>query len=175
MRKSVSKGFTLLEMVIVMAVVALIAAVSFPTFSRLQQREQVNGATRTLLADLRSARALAATGQRMDNPLDNPDAPMIRFGGIQFISETQYQIYGDNNDVFDSAETFLKTLDLEQMYPGTSLRFVVTPGEHIRFNARGIREYSSRGQVVIEDTSTGLRQAIEINSGGSTRIDPRGS
>lgn len=48
------KGFTLIELVIVVTILAIVAAVAIPTFQNLRQRGQIS-ATRGILGEIRSA------------------------------------------------------------------------------------------------------------------------
>lgn len=59
-----AKGFTLLELMIVVAVFGILTAVSVPTISGHLRTARVAGAAGTLAADLRYARALASAQRR---------------------------------------------------------------------------------------------------------------
>lgn len=53
------RGFSLLELVVVMAIVAVVAAAAAPRFAAAAARARVEGAAQRLAADLRTARAAA--------------------------------------------------------------------------------------------------------------------
>lgn len=50
-------GFTLLETMIVVAIIAILAAMAAPSFSSLLEKQRITGAAEAVLADLRWARA----------------------------------------------------------------------------------------------------------------------
>ena len=58
------RGFTMLELLVVLAIAASVMAVALPQFSRMASLFAVKSATRELAAALRSARSEAIAGQR---------------------------------------------------------------------------------------------------------------
>jgi prepilin-type N-terminal cleavage/methylation domain-containing protein len=60
-QKQSEKGFTVMEMLLVVALVALIAGISLPMLASAMQRARANGATEVLAAAIRDARARAVT------------------------------------------------------------------------------------------------------------------
>jgi prepilin-type N-terminal cleavage/methylation domain-containing protein len=61
-RKSSAKAFTLLELIVVIVILGLLAALAIPTFARVTKRSQDASTAATLAATLRDARALVAFG-----------------------------------------------------------------------------------------------------------------
>lgn len=57
------KGFTAIEMIIVLGIVGILTAASIPTLSRYLPGIQLNGSTRTLSSNLREAQEKAITEQ----------------------------------------------------------------------------------------------------------------
>ena len=55
-RKKSFRGFTLLELAVTIATVAIVSAVAIPNFLRYPPKIRLNGATRVLASDLMSAR-----------------------------------------------------------------------------------------------------------------------
>ena len=58
------KGFTLIELMVTIAVMAIIAMMAAPSFGDLLQRQNLNKSTRELAATLNQARAKAALERR---------------------------------------------------------------------------------------------------------------
>jgi type IV fimbrial biogenesis protein FimT len=55
------KGFTLVELMIVVAVMAIMAAFAFPAYEDWMERNRLNGAARQVMSDLMEARMKAAS------------------------------------------------------------------------------------------------------------------
>ena len=58
------RGFTLLEMMIVMIIISVLAAIALPAFSDWRARQAVRSATQALLAQMKQARVLAVSENR---------------------------------------------------------------------------------------------------------------
>jgi len=54
-----SKGFTLIETMVIVAIIGLLAGLTIPSFSNYLQRQKVIGARSELMADIQYARSLA--------------------------------------------------------------------------------------------------------------------
>lgn len=57
--KRYSKGFTLIETMVIVAILGVLAGLTIPSFARYLQRQKVIGARNELVADLQYARSLA--------------------------------------------------------------------------------------------------------------------
>ena len=55
------KGFTLMELMIVLALMAIMAAIAIPNYRSYMTQNRLNGAARMVMTDLMQARSLAAT------------------------------------------------------------------------------------------------------------------
>jgi len=58
------RGFTLFEMLIVIALVGIISAVAVPNFSAWRERQAVNSASKSLLSHMKQARVIAMAENR---------------------------------------------------------------------------------------------------------------
>src|SRR5438067_1167295 len=108
MRNVGRRGFTLLEMVVALAIVATLLAVGLPLFAHAKRRNDLNDATRTALSNIRSARSLGSTGRVVTTPPPTIICPncsihvappmTAHFGGIRIVSTTQYAVFIDDNN-----------------------------------------------------------------------------
>lgn len=62
--RSLQQGFTLPELMVSIAVLAIIAGLATPTFTELMERQRVDTTSQTLLGSLHRARLEAVTSQR---------------------------------------------------------------------------------------------------------------
>jgi prepilin-type N-terminal cleavage/methylation domain-containing protein len=91
-------GFTLLEILIVIAAIGMLSAVAIPTYSQQLPKYRLNGAARHVMADLFVAR------QRAVSQMHN-----VR---VLFAAEHAYTLWTDRNDngAIDSDETTTQAL-----------------------------------------------------------------
>jgi len=62
--KPLQQGFTLLEIMVVMIIMAIVAAIGIPAFSSWREKQAVHNAAQSLLAHLKQARVLAVSENR---------------------------------------------------------------------------------------------------------------
>jgi type II secretion system protein H len=102
-RKSNERGITLTELMVVLAIIAVGAAIAVPTFVNIQPQAKVHAATRELISDLRYTRQLAVTANTRHR--------------IVFTSSSTYQVQRDTSNSWTSYE-MVKTVDLTQIASG---------------------------------------------------------
>jgi prepilin-type N-terminal cleavage/methylation domain-containing protein len=56
-----SRGFSLVEMIVVVAIIGVLSLVSVPAFINFQRTQRIRGALRTFAGDIRTARQIAIT------------------------------------------------------------------------------------------------------------------
>lgn len=123
-------GFTLVEVLIAVAVVAILAAVGVASLRGSERANRLSTATRTVLGDIREVRSLVATGA-----LVNPGVPGSRgasFGGLQITGPGRYDMYLGN-----SAElAVVHSVDL-RVAPDSLIRVDFSGGPDLRFKKDG--------------------------------------
>lgn len=83
-RRSSRRGFSLLELIVVLVVLGLLAALAVPTFNRVIERSAVSAAEETILSHIRAAEALSQLDGRsvlVDD--DGPGWPLSRLDVAQ--------------------------------------------------------------------------------------------
>ena len=108
------KGFTFIELVVVLAIVSVIAGITVPVYSKLKPSIQVNGAARQIMGDLMWARMKAVS--------ENNDF-VITFGSSKTdLSNNSYSIYDDNDGDYSvngvEAGELIKTVVIPSIYEG---------------------------------------------------------
>ncbi|MBE7081886.1 MAG: type II secretion system protein [Clostridiales bacterium] len=87
MKKTNKKGFTIIELVIVIAVIAILAAVLIPTFTSISNRAKESAALQEAKNALTIAYADAIADGYIDNADDKDNAQagvQIKYGGFTF-------------------------------------------------------------------------------------------
>lgn len=90
-----AKGFTLMELIVVVAVLGILATIAAPAFQQFLTERRLNGAARLLMTDLLNARMQAVTQNN-------------RFL-VSILDAGRYQVLDDGNEngAFDSGESRL--------------------------------------------------------------------
>jgi type IV fimbrial biogenesis protein FimT len=112
-----ASGFTAVELLVTLALVAILAALASPSLVRLVQNSRISSAVNTLLADVRFARSEAA--RRATNVVlcrsDAPEAPSPRCAtsmngpdGNGWISGWIVFVDADDNKQFGTGDTLLR-------------------------------------------------------------------
>jgi len=63
-KESKERGFTLFELLLVIAIIGIVSAVALPNFSAWRERQAVNSATKSLLSHMKQARVIAMAENR---------------------------------------------------------------------------------------------------------------
>jgi len=145
------KGFTLLELIIVIAIIAILSAIGAPTFSSYMATRRLNGAARQVQSDLFAARMRAIS----DNKLV----------AVSFINNNQYTIFFDNNNngSIDSGETIV-TKSIHPTYHDVTISAVSS--YQPKFYSKGT---SNNGRITFTG-STGTKEIV-VNPVGRAKIN----
>jgi len=139
-----ANGFSLVELIIVIAIIIIVAAVGIPAMMPMLKSMNVNGAATTIATDLQWARMKAVS---------ESNNYVVAFGANnKVLTNNTYYIYDDNNNDFSSTgpgtATLIKTIVLPDIYSGIIFGYVA-----------GIKETNNT------DDLTG--EAVTFNSGGA--------
>ena len=102
------KGFTLVELMIVIAVMGIMAAIAVPNYRTYMAQRRLNGAARQVMSDLMAARMKAVS---QNNEFK-----------VFFLANNQYKILDDNNNngTEDTGESS-QTKDIQTEYYDVTL------------------------------------------------------
>lgn len=189
------RGFTLLEMVIAVALVALMSAISISVLSRARREQHLRGVARSLVGALNDARAMSAGGKVVRTGHDGGDCAVgcsgvsnsagespnqpgrsvsemkrVSRSGI-IVSSTRFSVFADDDRDPANGELILSAYSLErELGPGFE---IVEPAAETRivFQANGVREAGSPARIRVRDTIGGGEYAIAVGIAGLARIE----
>lgn len=133
-------GFTLMEVMVVMAIIGILASISVPNFRNYMIQRRLNGATRQIMSDLMYARMQAVSQNNKFRVIFNGDGK-------------QYTILDDNNDN-DNADSGEQTV----------VKNIQTDYPDVTFSSNNNPIFSPRG------TASSLPTITLTNSGGTKTI-----
>lgn len=157
------RGFSMLEVLVVVAIVAVFSALAFPKISESINRSRFNGAVRAGMGALNQARSLAISRSTVNGVV-------AEGAGIRVLSDTTYEIFIDpddddtnNNDV-RSQLINLMTEDKEGL-----IRLIEpAPGTALRFRRDGSTQSA---RLTFEDRRAGLRRVVLVTAAGFSSME----
>ena len=162
-----SRGFTLIEVVIVVAIIAIVVAISMPNMKIWQVHSRVNSDARTMLGVLQQARIEAVKRNEFCT---------VRFNQAVGSTTYDYVVFFDENAnrVLDAGE---KTFMLDNFnYATHAASFTGGVGAAI-FNSRGLPSMSAVsssmiiGNVLLSNPVDNYKKKIVVSSSGRIKIE----
>ncbi len=142
-------SFTLIELLIVLAIIGILVGISIPVYRQFQPTIQLNGAVRTLVTDLRYAQQLTVTEQKEHCVRFSPDD-----------EDKEYKIIQCQNP---EAEKILRTISLQEIDSITVDGF---SNNEVRYNPYGaVKETGTITLEVNEKAKT-----IDVRPSGFVKI-----
>jgi type IV fimbrial biogenesis protein FimT len=137
-------GFTLIELIVIIAIVAIFAGIAIPNFLSYMPKYRLNGAARQIMGDLMAARMKAVKENN-------------RFR-VLFLDNHQYKILDDdnNNNAEDSGE-WTNIKDIQSEYSDVTFSATANPIFYPRGTAYGstITLTNSTGSKYVKVAITG--------------------
>jgi len=147
-----SSGFTLVELLVVIAVLGVVIAYSIPSFLAYIQSQYLKQGAEQVLSDLRSAQSRAQNGILSGS---------YECWGLEFNGLNIYEAKSYDCDDYDS-NTLVKTLSL----PAT----VTASGSDIVFKKlSGMPDIASLTTVIL--TYNGVTKSVKIETGGNMYVE----
>ena len=145
------KGFTLVELIIAIAIMIIMAAIAVPNFQSTMARMRLNGAARQVMTDLMAARMRAVTL----NARVKVAFPTISTG-------TQYTVYFDSNRDGTVAGTVLSNGTVSSPESAATVK-------NIQTEYKGVNVRTNNYHIFLPDgTATGL-PTVTIASATGTK------
>lgn len=144
-----SSGFTSLELMIVVAIVAILAALAVPSFSSTLEKQRITTAAEAILSDLRWARAEAIKRNKQIRVTFTTGSPW------------SYTVHADPN----GDNTLLKTVSGSDL-PATTLSSTNFASDYVTFDP--IRGISNNGTATI--ISNNFSAGVIVSTLGRARI-----
>ena len=148
-------GFTLIEMIIVVAILSICAGIAIPTYLDWLPKSRLNGAARQVMGDLMLARMQAVTQNN-------------EFRVFFFDNKHEYQILDDDNDDGNiDIDEWTQTKDIQSEYSDVTISFEDDLIMNPIFSPKG----TASNQKTIKLTNSSGSKYIKIALTGRVKID----
>src|SRR5688572_28921997 len=121
-RKRSERGFTLVEIIVAVAIVAILVAIAIPLFRSSRRKTDLQDVAPRLVGHLGQARGLAATG--LTHSTWGPNQ-RTECAGLRIISASQYAVFIDADLLANGNEVDAAIIDFGVNHPGSPLSVAI--------------------------------------------------
>ncbi|MEO1233412.1 MAG: GspH/FimT family pseudopilin [Myxococcota bacterium] len=159
------RGFSVVELTVTVAIVAVAAATALPYFGGMAARGKLRTATRELLGHVAEARTLARSGREGFAGWGEDDR--VLQSGMRMVDTGSYEIFVDSNDTADGqGEVVVATHTVPENY---ALEMSQT---EIRFRRNGTLSTNQDVTLTLVHSGLKLKNRIEVSFGGRMKLVP---
>lgn len=175
-RQAGRKGFTAIELLVAVAMAAILIAASMPFFLGTIQRSRLDGAVRQIVSDVRDARSRAiTTGWQYRIFGYNAGASSAFRNQYRFMARRSASVGwpADTAAPFQSATQMAgEWININTLYPGVSLNPQDgTPRFWVAFDARGAAfEIDDSFNPLVVASQAGAARSLRVSVAGSIRV-----
>jgi type IV fimbrial biogenesis protein FimT len=159
-------AFTLIELLIAIAVAAVVLTLGVPGFSQVIERNQLSTYTNQLVSSLYFARSEAVRRNQDITVCHSINGSSC--GGVGY--ENGWIIYSDSNGDGDYLDTGEELMRVNESLPSN---YTLRTNNLSTFNYRGNGGAPTGRIVLCKDNTLSKARAIFISQGGRTRLAPR--
>jgi prepilin-type N-terminal cleavage/methylation domain-containing protein len=162
------RGFSLLEIIIALAMLAVLTSIAVPYFRGVQQRALIHSIARELNGDLMNARVNATSGMAVPGAGANARA---KSAGITITSPFTYDIWL-SPQIAPGGEVVLRSVDFHMSHGPSASTQIDSPavGTQIRFQNDGMIPTPLPGDILLHDTVTKMNITLKLQAVGRVLI-----
>lgn len=157
-------GFTLIELMVTVAIIAVLATLTAPSFRALAANQTLSNTTQELMTALLTARSLALK--------NNQSATVARTDGTSWASGWQVFVDANSDGSYQSGTDTLvitrEALDSDIAVEATSGG--IPAALEFRYRADGFLAGGANKSVMLKSTYTGKKKCIIVGNTGRARI-----
>jgi prepilin-type N-terminal cleavage/methylation domain-containing protein len=160
-----NRGFTLIEVMLVVAVLAVFAAIAVPNLNESFRRSSINSFVRALQEDIARAHTVATSNTRAKSV---PSA-QIRSAMIRFQDASSYELVVSDAPT-GANPTVEETWKVVSLPDGLRLVEPIALPQNLIFRSNGAMMGDSASRIVLEDTNDHRLLTLEISMMGTVKL-----